>query len=182
MCRRRLLRRARIVSSLVGSVEVVVLLVLFIGAMLIEQPTTAFPVGESGDATTSAASGRSRRLHALPYQHTHIYQQRPTDATTQTPTSTWPLRPSSEDDYYTDDGAINEEMVNQKKDLYQQERENNDETINDNNPNELFAFANDQILSSSAAIDGIPFRQRSATNGFLACAMCTVVALWLLVW
>jgi len=104
--------------------------------------TTAF-AKPPGDAIISATERRG--LHDLPFIHTHIYVPPPEiNSQTQTPTL-W-----SDDEYYTDDGAITVNMVREKKDLYQQERYEENANNEDENENKPSAFDSEQGVASSA--------------------------------
>ncbi len=68
---------------------------------------------ELPEGTIRSGAGR-RKLHNLPFPHSHEFQQ---GFGTQTPTQIG-------DDYYTDDSAIDESMMENKKELFHNERHN----------------------------------------------------------
>ena len=113
------------------------------------------------DAAASA-TGR-RKLHNRPYAHTHVY--RPIFGGTETPTS-------FDDEYYTDDGAINDNMMRNKKDLY--DEEHYDDNDGSDQPNIVAALDTQQDVSSSATTsDAKQFANMlfvCGINAFLACS------------
>jgi len=126
-------RRPLLFSSL-AVVAVGIMTVMALAAM---GRTTAALVNPPDDASVSATALGRRELHLLPYAHTHIYR-------TQTPTI-------SPDEYYTDPGAINATMMREKKDMYQQDGNgNNDNGETNQLSNEASALESEQTVRSSA--------------------------------
>ncbi len=101
-----------------------------------------------------------RKLHVTNYPHNHR----------------WPvvtLVPSSlNSEYYTDDLAINDNMIRDKKDLYDQE--NNQDTNGETQTSVIAALDGSQSLSSSAVSD---------KKHLLACAIYAgMIGSWLIWW
>ena len=176
-CVGRNLGRERTVSSQFGTAGRASFVVALLAALMFtEKRLPSVLAGSSHDASVPQSVQQKRRLHPLFYDHYHIFI--PTASYTYTPTSL-SEEVEENDGYYTDDGAITEEMLFQKKDLYEQER---DEINNKNNPNEISALENDQPLSSNAGTDDIAYRQWRTEGEIFACAVDTAFMVWLLFW
>jgi hypothetical protein len=155
----RIFRRAHLFSSLAA---VAVVIVMALAAM---ERTTATLANPPEDATVSA-TGR-RGLHTLPYAHSHFYQ-------TQTPT----LLP--DDEYYTDDGAINADMVREKKDMYQQDGNGDNDNDETNQSKEASALESEQTVRSSATTN--TRRRRPMANLLFIGGINTIMALSFFFW
>lgn len=151
-------RRAHLFSSLTA-VAVVIVAVMAPAAM---GRTTAALVNPPQDATVSATELGKRGLHSLPYTHTHFYR-------TQTPTM-------SPDEYYTDPDAINATMVREKKDLYQQDGNDNGETNQPNN--EASALESEQTVRSSSATTNTSIRRRQPVLNLLFIGGINTILAW----
>jgi hypothetical protein len=109
--------------------------------------TLAEPIEDEPIGDESLSSIEERDLHYLPYQHVHWWQTTSTmSTTTQAPTRL-------SDEYYTDDGAISDNMIRDRKDVYNQEHNIVDigETNELNDPSLLVSEPTVSIISASDA-------------------------------
>ncbi len=95
--------------------------------------------GTKGDSLSLRGKSNTdeRELHFANFPHNHFW-----------PATIMPTSPDSE--YYTDDLAINDNMIRDKKDLYGQEQKK-EETIDESQPSVIAALDGSQALSSGAA-------------------------------
>lgn len=180
---RLFLPRAHLISSLSVIAVVVIALATLDGTAALAR---------SSEDSYDAAAERRRGLHPLGFYHTHfqrpIQTQTPTtmttsitsQVTTQSPTQSPTALSLFDDEYYTDDGAINEEMMRGRKELYKQERDDDsdDSDENSNPPNRTQAFESvEDVPSSTSGADN-----RRRVNLLLTSGISTILAWSLFFW
>ena len=132
MIRIGIFRRAHSVSSIAAIAVLAFFATVTEGTTALSNPTKDFTVSETV----------KRELHRIGIPHTHLNRPNFDDWTV--PPTTW-----IDDEYYTDDGAINDSMIRDRKDLYDEERNGNNDEDNDQ-PNVIAALDSQQDMSSSA--------------------------------